>query len=93
MSFVFPEHHFLLRKTCTLPALCSAIRTVFYRSSKVLFCRMSPKLRPKTCQGKPEMSVGMLIKLWADWVFLSENEKNDSGGLPVLELCNRCIYF
>jgi len=23
----------------------------------------------RTCQGKPEMSVGMLTKLWADWVF------------------------
>jgi hypothetical protein len=30
------------------------------------------ELPVRTCQGKPEMSVGMLTKLWADWVFRME---------------------
>jgi len=31
------------------------------------------ELPVSTCQGKPEMGVGMLIKLWADWVFLLQS--------------------
>ena len=45
--------------------LCSAIQTVFHRSSKLLFCRKSPKLRAKNRLSEPVK--GSQKWVWECW--------------------------
>jgi len=65
MSFFSQNLVFSLWKMCTPPPLCSVIRTVLHRSSKLLFCRKSPKLRAKNCLSEPVK--GSQKWLWECW--------------------------
>ena len=75
MSFYFPEPHFFTMENMYLPPFMFSHWNCVLLELEVGFllrvARASHQELPvRTCQGKPEMSVGMLTKLWADWVFL-----------------------